>query len=60
MTMIAGKASAAPAAWSSNGRPHGPKERTTTCQLHMRSFKDGDSITIEPWRAEAFPRHQGL
>ena len=38
-----------------NGRPHGPKERTTTCQLHMRSFKDGDSITIEPWRAEAFP-----
>ncbi len=38
-----------------NGRPHGPRERTTTCQLHMRSFKDGDSITIEPWRAEAFP-----
>ena len=38
-----------------NGRPHGPKERTTTCQLHMRSFKDGDSITLEPWRAEAFP-----
>jgi succinate dehydrogenase / fumarate reductase iron-sulfur subunit len=38
-----------------NGRPHGPRERTTTCQLHMRSFKDGDSITIEPVRAEAFP-----
>jgi succinate dehydrogenase / fumarate reductase iron-sulfur subunit len=37
------------------GRPHGPKERTTTCQLHMRSFDDGDHITIEPWRAEAFP-----
>ena len=38
-----------------NGRPHGPKERTTTCQLHMRSFKDGDDITIEPVRADAFP-----
>ncbi len=38
-----------------NGRPHGPKERTTTCQLHMRSFKDGDSITIEPVRADSFP-----
>ena len=38
-----------------NGRPHGPKERTTTCQLHMRSFQDGESITLEPWRAEAFP-----
>jgi succinate dehydrogenase / fumarate reductase iron-sulfur subunit len=38
-----------------NGRPHGPKERTTTCQLHMRSFKDGDDITIEPFRAKAFP-----
>ena len=37
------------------GRPHGAKERTTTCQLHMRSFADGDHITIEPWRAEAFP-----
>jgi succinate dehydrogenase / fumarate reductase iron-sulfur subunit len=37
-----------------NGRPHGP-QRTTTCQLHMRSFKDGDTITIEPWRAQAFP-----
>lgn len=38
-----------------NGRPHGPKDRVTTCQLHMRSFKDGDTITVEPWRAEAFP-----
>jgi succinate dehydrogenase / fumarate reductase iron-sulfur subunit len=37
-----------------NGRPHGPLQ-TTTCQLHMRSFKDGESITIEPWRAKAFP-----
>jgi succinate dehydrogenase / fumarate reductase iron-sulfur subunit len=38
-----------------NGRPHGPKSAVTTCQLHMRSFKDGDIITIEPWRAKAFP-----
>jgi succinate dehydrogenase / fumarate reductase iron-sulfur subunit len=38
-----------------NGRPHGPKRAVTTCQLHMRSFKDGDTITIEPWRAAAFP-----
>ena len=38
-----------------NGQPHGPMEHTTTCQLHMRSFKDGDTITIEPWRAKAFP-----
>lgn len=37
------------------GTAHGPKSRTTTCQLHMRSFKDGDQITIEPWRASAFP-----
>ncbi|MDP3967601.1 MAG: succinate dehydrogenase/fumarate reductase iron-sulfur subunit [Nocardioides sp.] len=37
-----------------NGQAHGP-EVTTTCQLHMRSFKDGDEITIEPWRASAFP-----
>ena len=37
-----------------NGRPHGPQQ-TTTCQLHMRSFKDGDTIHIEPWRAKAFP-----
>ncbi|MTI32044.1 succinate dehydrogenase/fumarate reductase iron-sulfur subunit [Xanthovirga aplysinae] len=38
-----------------NGRPHGPKQKITTCQLHMRSFKDGDTITVEPWRAGAFP-----
>ena len=38
-----------------NGRPHGPRDRTTACQLHMRSFKDGDTLTIEPWRAAAFP-----
>ena len=37
-----------------NGRPHGPQQ-TTTCQLHMRTFLDGDVITIEPWRAKAFP-----
>ena len=37
-----------------NGRPHGP-ERGTTCQLHMRAFKSGDTIVIEPWRAGAFP-----
>ncbi len=37
-----------------NGQAHGP-EVTTTCQLHMRTFKDGDEITIEPWRADAFP-----
>jgi succinate dehydrogenase / fumarate reductase iron-sulfur subunit len=37
-----------------NGRPHGPLQ-TTTCQLHMRSFKDGETITVEPWRAKAFP-----
>lgn len=38
-----------------NGRPHGPKEGITTCQLHMRSFKDGDTIVVEPWRSAAFP-----
>ncbi len=38
-----------------NGEPHGPGTGKTTCQLHMRTFSDGDSITIEPWRAEAFP-----
>jgi succinate dehydrogenase / fumarate reductase iron-sulfur subunit len=38
-----------------NGRPHGPKRAITTCQLHMRSFSDGETITIEPWRAAAFP-----
>jgi succinate dehydrogenase / fumarate reductase, iron-sulfur subunit len=38
-----------------NGLAHGPERGTTTCQLHMRSFADGDSIYIEPWRAKAFP-----
>ena len=38
-----------------NGRAHGPLKGTTTCQLHMRHFKSGDTITIEPWRANAFP-----
>lgn len=38
-----------------NGRAHGPLLRTTACQLHMRHFKDGETITIEPWRAKAFP-----
>jgi succinate dehydrogenase / fumarate reductase, iron-sulfur subunit len=38
-----------------NGMAHGPQRGTTTCQLHMRKFKDGDSITIEPFRAKAFP-----
>lgn len=38
-----------------NGIAHGPEAGTTACQLHMRSFKDGDTITIEPWRARAFP-----
>ncbi|MAE09321.1 MAG: succinate dehydrogenase [Bacteroidetes bacterium] len=38
-----------------NGRPHGPDESITTCQLHMRKFKDGATIVIEPWRAKPFP-----
>lgn len=38
-----------------NGRAHGPQANTTTCQLHMRSFRDGDTIIVEPWRAKAFP-----
>jgi succinate dehydrogenase / fumarate reductase iron-sulfur subunit len=38
-----------------NGAAHGPRARTTACQLHMRSFRDGDTLVIEPWRAEAFP-----
>ena len=38
-----------------NGAAHGPKKATTVCQLHMRTFKDGDTITVEPWRAAAFP-----
>jgi succinate dehydrogenase / fumarate reductase iron-sulfur subunit len=38
-----------------NGRPHGPEPGTTVCQLHMRKFRDGDTVTLEPWRANAFP-----
>ncbi|MFA5418737.1 MAG: succinate dehydrogenase/fumarate reductase iron-sulfur subunit [Bacteroidales bacterium] len=38
-----------------NGRPHGPDNAITTCQLHMRRFKDGETVTIEPWRAKPFP-----
>ncbi len=38
-----------------NGTAHGPMKATTTCQLHMRSFRDGDTLTIEPWRADPFP-----
>jgi succinate dehydrogenase / fumarate reductase iron-sulfur subunit len=38
-----------------NGTAHGPQKLTTTCQLHMRTFSDGDTIDIEPWRAKAFP-----
>jgi succinate dehydrogenase / fumarate reductase iron-sulfur subunit len=38
-----------------NGAPHGPRKATTACQLHMRSFRDGDELVLEPWRAKAFP-----
>ena len=38
-----------------NGKAHGPWEKNTTCQLHMRAFKDGDTIVVEPWRSGAFP-----
>lgn len=38
-----------------DGQPHGPWHETTTCQLHMRAYKDGDTIVVEPWRAKAFP-----
>jgi len=38
-----------------NGRPHGPWKGTATCQLHMRAFKDGDTIVVEPWRSKGFP-----
>ncbi|MEU5880365.1 succinate dehydrogenase/fumarate reductase iron-sulfur subunit [Spirillospora sp. NPDC047279] len=38
-----------------NGTPHGPEKMTTTCQLHMRKFEDGETIDVEPWRAKAFP-----
>ncbi len=43
-----------------NGRPHGPWKRTTVCQLHMREYKDGDEIWIEPWRADGFPVQKDL
>ncbi|MEI7734104.1 MAG: succinate dehydrogenase/fumarate reductase iron-sulfur subunit [Ferruginibacter sp.] len=38
-----------------DGKPHGPWSQNTTCQLHMRAFKDGDTIVVEPWRSKAFP-----
>jgi succinate dehydrogenase / fumarate reductase iron-sulfur subunit len=38
-----------------NGRPHGPEAGTTVCQLHMRTYQDGDTLAVEPWRAKAFP-----
>ncbi len=38
-----------------DGRPHGPQQGTTVCQLHMRAYKDGDTIVVEPWRSSAFP-----
>ena len=41
--------------WHINGEAHGPDRGVTTCQLHMRMFKDGDTIFIEPFRAKAFP-----
>lgn len=43
-----------------NGIPHGPERRTTVCQLHMRKFKDGDTIVVEPWRAGPFPVKKDL
>ncbi len=43
-----------------NGRAHGPHDHVTTCQLHLRSFQDGDTVTVEPWRAKAFPIVQDL
>ena len=43
-----------------NGIPHGPRRGTTVCQLHMRSFSDGDELFLEPWRAAAFPVHRDL
>ena len=43
-----------------NGIPHGPRKGTTVCQLHMRVYKDGDEIFVEPWRAKAFPVQKDL
>ena len=42
-----------------NGQAHGPQRGTATCQLHMRKFRDGDEIVVEPWRARRVPDHQG-
>jgi len=42
------------------GQAHGPRQRTTTCQLHMREFRDGETVQVEPWRARAFPVLQDL
>ena len=53
--MIAGKVFVACSSLTINGHPHGTENSTTTCQLHMRKFEDGDTITIEPFRAKAFP-----
>ena len=58
-TTTAARASAARAALVINGDAHGPERGTTTCQLHMRSFNDGDTIDVEPWRAARLPGHQG-
>lgn len=43
-----------------NGNPHGPERGTATCQLHMRKFKDGETVVVEPWRAKAFPVRKDL
>ena len=43
-----------------NGEPHGPNDGATTCQVYLRSFKDGETLTVEPWRARAFPVLKGL
>src|SRR6195952_2654836 len=43
-----------------NGNPHGPLKSTTVCQLHMRYFKDGEELVVEPWRATAFPMIKDL
>jgi succinate dehydrogenase / fumarate reductase iron-sulfur subunit len=43
-----------------NGIPHGPRRATTACQLHMREFKDGETIVVEPWRSRAFPIQRDL
>ena len=55
LTTIAGKASVGCAVLVINGQAHGGQKGTTTCQLHVRSFKNGDTIVVEPWRARSFP-----